>query len=344
MPVFALGFGSFGDILATIQLAVRIAIVVRQSGRSIEYTETEKELMSLNHDLDLAHRTLQKKLDSPLAPFVAERIRDEIVRCHKLMASFFAKISAPQGLWQKVRRAASQERGLAALQVIERRTALSLVLGIVNSGALMAVWDRIEAVGDQVVRAHGLIQDVHSGVSQQLADVDGQVRHGHKLIQDGMSGIIQQLANYLYHEQVVAVIKHVPTGVSEAMLFALSPTGISIPIPATYCDSFEVLDNIIRSYSRGWKDAFGRYVERGDYCVVGPADTGSMNLTAGMSCDLVILPGRRHDTKLPWPLLDKDLAKLRGHASPSYFDHFPLVPGCRDERGWLRVDCVIMLY
>ncbi|KAJ6536767.1 hypothetical protein DFH09DRAFT_1369322 [Mycena vulgaris] len=324
MPVFAFGFGSFGDILAAVQLAVRIAIILRQSGNSTESAETEKELKALSCDLDLADRTLQQTAGSPLASFVAARIRDEVVQCHKLMARFFMKITTPQSLVQKIRWAASQEKELAKLktQIIERRSALGLVMDVINSGALMAVRDHVDDVGGQctmvsatlpssfgdvggqVRHGHTLIQDVQNGVSSfsmQLDEVGGQVRHGHTQIQDVHNGVssvaqrldetasavlLQQLATY--HEQVIAVIRHVPDGISEAMFVVISPIGIPIPISLTFCTSYNLLDDILKRYMRGRKEAGGHYVERGDYSIVSPEGdtilppTFIRTLTAGL--------------------------------------------------------------
>jgi vacuolar-type H+-ATPase subunit I/STV1 len=136
MPVFAFAFGSFGDILATIQLAITIAIFLHRSGiPSTECVETEKEVKSLGSDLDLVHLALQRTSPSSVAPLVEKRIQEEVTRCHKLLARFFTKVTAPQSLWQKVRWAASQEKQIAAFkaQVIERRTALGFILDFINS-------------------------------------------------------------------------------------------------------------------------------------------------------------------------------------------------------------------
>jgi hypothetical protein len=136
MPVVAFAFGSFGDILAVIQLAIAIAIFFYQRGKpSTECAETEKEVELLRSDLLLVHLALQRTAGSPLAPIANERIQNEVVQCQKLLAPNFAKITAPQGLWQKVRWVASQEKELAAFkaQVIERRTALNLILEFINS-------------------------------------------------------------------------------------------------------------------------------------------------------------------------------------------------------------------
>ncbi|KAJ7739880.1 hypothetical protein B0H16DRAFT_1890952 [Mycena metata] len=51
MPAFAFAYGSFGDILATGQLIVKIIVNLRRGTRSDECAETEKELKSLGGDL-----------------------------------------------------------------------------------------------------------------------------------------------------------------------------------------------------------------------------------------------------------------------------------------------------
>ncbi|KAJ7642552.1 hypothetical protein B0H17DRAFT_1105000 [Mycena rosella] len=261
MASLAFAYGSFGDILATVQLAIKIAIVLHRSGApSKECTETEKELKLLGNDLHLALLCLQQTSASPLAPFVAKRIDEEVVQCHKLLARFFGKISAPQAssLWKKIYWAACEGKELAAfrMKLLERRTALTLVVELINSGALRAIQDRIDKV------------------------------------RVGVSGIAHQML--VQHEQLVAVIDHVPHGVAEAMFTVISPTGIAIPISVTYCGSYQVLDGLLKMYMRNRKEAGGDYVERGDYNVVSqgvvirpPQFTGT--LKAGMRLEMSIL-------------------------------------------------------
>ncbi|KAJ7144179.1 hypothetical protein C8R44DRAFT_973817 [Mycena epipterygia] len=269
MPLFALAYGSFGDIVATVQLAIKIAIILRQRGTpSMECKKTEAELKSLSGDLDLAHLTLQRMSASPSLPFVTKRLQDEVSRCHKLMAQFFTKITVPEGLWDRVWWAASQEKKLAAFraQVIERRTVLSLIVDFMNScvtfGTLLALQDRIESTDGSV-----------SVLSQQLTT---------------------------YHAEIVASIGQVPQRISEAMFVVVSPTGVSIPISVTLCDSYRVLDRILKAYMQDRKAAGGHYVERGDYNVVSPE--GEIirppqfldNLRVGTTLEISIL--KRHDT------------------------------------------------
>ncbi|KAJ7462100.1 hypothetical protein FB451DRAFT_1404580 [Mycena latifolia] len=234
MPVLALAYGSFGDILATVQLAIRIAIILRRSGTpSSECAETEKELKLLGGDLDLAHLTLQRMSASSLSPFVDKRIREKASLCHAVMARFFAKLPAQQSLWQNIRWAVSEVKDLAALrmQLIERRTALGLLVEILNSVAMLAVAERVETVGGQISLGSTQIQDVQAGVS----------------------GLARQLSHY--QEQIIALVNHVPHGVSETIFVVITPTGGSIPIALAYCKTFNDVPRIFKTYLHGTKDA-----------------------------------------------------------------------------------------
>ncbi|KAF8161818.1 hypothetical protein K438DRAFT_307722 [Mycena galopus ATCC 62051] len=200
MPVFSIAYGSFGDILATAQLVAKIVITLRRSGRpSRGWTETEVELKGLGNDL--AHLTL----NPPSDPFIAARVRQEVVRCHYIMVQFFAKIDASTGLVWRLIWAVSEERELAAFrtQVIERRTVFGVLLGLMNSGALAAVQARVNDVGDQVRHAHAVVQD-------RIENIGGQVSKGNAILRDIHESIAQQLAEY--HAQITALISHIPHG------------------------------------------------------------------------------------------------------------------------------------
>ncbi|KAJ6545736.1 hypothetical protein B0H19DRAFT_287208 [Mycena capillaripes] len=275
MPVVAFAFGSFGDILAVVQLAIAIAIFFYQRGKpSTEWEETEKEVELLRNDFLLVHLALQRTAGSPLAPVANERIQKEVGRCQKLLAPGFAKITAPQGFWQKVRWVASQEKALAAFkaQVIEHRTALNLILEFINSGALLALPDRIDkgvgSLSQQLAASHAQIEAeiaANSGVLLALPD------H----IDRGIVGLSQQLAACRAEilAEIMVTVGQIPRGVYEAMFVVISPTGISIPISVTLCVSYEVLDKILTTYLRNRREAGGHYVERGDYSIVSPRVT-----------------------------------------------------------------------
>ncbi|KAF7360530.1 hypothetical protein MVEN_00784000 [Mycena venus] len=230
-PSFAFAYGSFGDILATAELVVKIVTLLQSGSRSAESVETEKELKSLGADLgnlSLIHvdGALQS---SPTTISVAARIQEEVRRCHLLILRFFEKINVPNGFIHKVLWASSQDRELAAFRtcVIERRTALGVVLGMMNSGMLLAVQDRVAQIG----AGNNQIQDV---------------------VQQGMSSLSQQLG--LYQQQVIAAISHVPHGVSEEKFVVVPLGGVPIPIPLAYCSTPGDLTQILVAYLYGRQD------------------------------------------------------------------------------------------
>ncbi|KAJ7064273.1 hypothetical protein C8F01DRAFT_1250527 [Mycena amicta] len=255
MPTLSLAYGSFGDILATAQLVAKIVLFLRRGGTlSRAQTETETELKALGSDLALL------TLHQPSAPTITVRIQEEVVCCHRVMARFFARISSSQGLVQKIMWALSEEKELAAFraQVIERRTALGVLIGLMNSCVIL------KYIGPTLIKGRGDL----AAVRNRVDEVGG---HGHALIRDvheHVNGLAQQLA--AYQAQIVALVAHVPHGVSEDTFTVLSQTGVPIPISLAYCTSYEVLDGILKTYMRGRTEAGGDYVERGDYNIAWP--------------------------------------------------------------------------
>ncbi|KAJ6588752.1 hypothetical protein B0H19DRAFT_217909 [Mycena capillaripes] len=157
MPTFSFAYGSFGDILATGQVVAKIVILLRSGKRSVECAETEKELKCLG--TDLANLTLTRLDDavpsSPIALSVAARIKEEVQRCHLIILKFFQKINASNAsntFIHKILWAASEEKELAAfrMRVIERRTALGVLVGMMNSRTLFAVQDQVGLANSQI--------------------------------------------------------------------------------------------------------------------------------------------------------------------------------------------------
>jgi hypothetical protein len=131
MPLAAFAYGSFGDIVATAELLVKIVTLLHRSGKpSSVWEETEKELTSLDREL----KYLILKLTPTLDPLVTQRVREEVANCNRTMVKFYAKISVPKNVWQTVLWARSEEKALEEfkMQVVEHRTALGVVLGLLN--------------------------------------------------------------------------------------------------------------------------------------------------------------------------------------------------------------------
>ncbi|KAJ7774167.1 hypothetical protein DFH07DRAFT_937242 [Mycena maculata] len=282
MPAFQFTFGSVGDIVASIQLVINIVVFLRQHGRpSTECAETEKEVKSLGSDLNLAYFTLQRTPASSLSFFVEQRLQNEFRRCHSVMAQFYVKTTDSNSFWQKIWWAVSQEKqlGIFRAQVIERRTALGVVLNFINSGALLALQDRVE--------------EVVGSRSQQLASRDAQLPNIWDCVEHGVGALSQQLA--IYQGQIMAAIGDIPHGVSTDMFFVISPTGIPIPISFAFCTSYRALHKILKVYMCTRTEAGGRYVERGDYSIVSPEgdfigpENFVQTLTIGMSLEISII-------------------------------------------------------
>lgn len=130
-PAAAFAYGSFGDIITTAQLVVKIVEVLRRRGRpSSTCAELEKDLKTIHGDL------MRLRLQtSPLDLILTARVKDEIARCRLIMDEFDSKTAAPRSWLQTILWANSEDRELAAfrIQVIEHRAALSVVVGLVNS-------------------------------------------------------------------------------------------------------------------------------------------------------------------------------------------------------------------
>ncbi|KAJ7114821.1 ankyrin repeat-containing domain protein [Mycena epipterygia] len=203
-PAVAFAYGSFGDIIATAQLVIKIVEVLRRSGRpSSACTELEKDLKALHSDL--MHISLQT---APLDPFLTTRINEEVAQCHSIMYEFHSKTAASRGWVQTILWANSEDKELAAFsrQVIQRRAALSVVVGLKNSAALNVVQDRVTDVGMQVGRGNDrirLVQDGVNAVQNHVLDVGAQVGRGNdqiRAVHEGISGMNEQLG---YQEQKI---------------------------------------------------------------------------------------------------------------------------------------------
>ncbi|KAJ7705639.1 hypothetical protein B0H16DRAFT_1636222 [Mycena metata] len=195
MSAFAFAYGSFGDILATTQLIIKVVGLLRSGSRSVECAETEEDADLANLKSIPVDYTLQS---SPIALSVAARVQEEVRRCHLLILRFLERSNTSGTLLHRILWVASQDRELAAfrMRVIERRTALGVVVGTMSSGILLAVQGRIDQVGTG---------------NSQIRDA----------VQEGVSSLAQQLTTY--QQQIVAVMLHVPHGVTEEMFVVASP-------------------------------------------------------------------------------------------------------------------------
>ncbi|KAJ7114802.1 hypothetical protein C8R44DRAFT_709937 [Mycena epipterygia] len=219
-PAVALAYGSFGDIITTAQLIVKIVEVLRRSGKpSTACADIEKDLQELHRDLMQLSLSLQPEAPSPylnpqtspldlslqalpLDAFLTNRVHEEIVQCHAILYEFHSKTTASRDWVQMILWANSEDRELAAFRkrLVERRAALVVVMGLINSAALKviehgvnAIHDRVIDVGAQVGRGNDRIEVVHdrvNAVQDRVTEVGTQVGQGNDqigLIQDGVN-------------------------------------------------------------------------------------------------------------------------------------------------------------
>ncbi|KAJ7741051.1 hypothetical protein B0H16DRAFT_1464606 [Mycena metata] len=294
MPVFALAYGSLGDFVTTIELIVSIVNFMRADGApSHAWTETEDELKALCNQLTYLRLRL-----STLDPLVALQITQEVVRCHSVLKRFSEKIKSAEGWMQKFARAISAEKVLAGFKrdVVDRRIALGVLIGLMNLGGLSVVGDRVkeisgqveevgkelgaglaavntqvEEVGKEVEAVTSQVQVAHADVAvigARVNTVGVEVRRGHDLIRDAHQSLAQLFANH--QAQMVSVITHLPRGVAAEVFVVLSPTGVYIPIPIVYCTSYEDMDRILKTYICGGRQPGSRYVAQGNYRIISP--------------------------------------------------------------------------
>ncbi|KAJ7812949.1 hypothetical protein B0H14DRAFT_3150185 [Mycena olivaceomarginata] len=180
MPLAAFAYGSFGDIVATAELLVKIVTLLHRSGKpSSVWEETEKRV----------------DVSGP----GAQRVREEVANCNRTMVKFYAKISVPKNVWQTVLWARSEEKALEEfkMQVVEHRTALGVVLGLLNLGALSAVSDQVTDGHDRIREGVDGLTERLTSQSDLLAEVSGQVEEGNDgilVIQERVAGVSGQVS------------------------------------------------------------------------------------------------------------------------------------------------------
>ncbi|KAJ7133569.1 hypothetical protein C8R44DRAFT_730701 [Mycena epipterygia] len=162
MPLVALAFtyGSVGDVLETARLAKRIIDVLRSaSGGSPQRHRMISTLKDICDDVStLTTLAVDVDLSSPGVRYFVNRLSVELGLCRALMDRCYAKINAP-GIIGRVWMVLSEEKELTSwrAQISERRRALHLLLGALNSlhsrelgEELRRVASRVDTVGAQV--------------------------------------------------------------------------------------------------------------------------------------------------------------------------------------------------
>lgn len=142
MPA-AFSFGSFGDIIATAQLAYRLAQALSDSrGSSVEYQELISELDTLSNALQSLNEFVRRQ---PFPPSVQNGIKHALSRCHTLMLSFMERIVGYQtslrkggsgskwrDSWRKIGWAVFRKEELVELKtkLMEQKATINMMLAL----------------------------------------------------------------------------------------------------------------------------------------------------------------------------------------------------------------------
>ncbi|KAJ7207919.1 hypothetical protein GGX14DRAFT_543496 [Mycena pura] len=143
------------------------------------------------------------------------------------MKAFNGKIAAPEGFLQKIWWAKSAEKVLASFrrQVTEHRAALSVVVGLLNSGTLNAVEGGVvhisrsnehiqncvvklsdqvdhgnERIHARVVEVGSQVERANEQIQERVVELDGHISQGNNQIEnlhEGVSGLTQRLEDQM---------------------------------------------------------------------------------------------------------------------------------------------------
>ncbi|KAJ6604862.1 hypothetical protein B0H10DRAFT_632304 [Mycena sp. CBHHK59/15] len=148
MFLFALTYGSFGDIVETAKLAKQIIDVLHGTGVSIERQEVISTLQVMAQYMSMVS-TIEVDASSPNVQFLATKLAAEVALCRALMDKFCARIKLLDGFIGRIWMAVQEEKELASwkTQVSERRDALYLLLVLLYGERSV---DQLGRVGSQV--------------------------------------------------------------------------------------------------------------------------------------------------------------------------------------------------
>ncbi|KAJ7693415.1 hypothetical protein B0H17DRAFT_1330503 [Mycena rosella] len=210
---FALAYGSFGDLLETAKLAVRVVKLLRDGARgklSQERLALAVELQTLNSDLiTLDFIASAFHLDtSGTRSLVVLRIRSEVESCRILLTQFLAKLKAPRSFLGTIIGALSEESELAEFRTKMSRPlkAIRTLMAMLNLSMSQGIGMEVERMGSQILQVLG----------SQVVQVGERFDH----LGDRLAA---------YHEAVMN--RPIPAQSSTIFSASLIPPGVIFPSP-----------------------------------------------------------------------------------------------------------------
>jgi hypothetical protein len=147
MASVAFAFGSFGDIVALINLCCDLTKTLRNKGTSTEYQELILELKTLTDVLESVKQVITTQASTPIQRSSMNTIEFAVQKCHSLITDFKKRTqgynnSLVQGepgsnlwdFWWNIDWAIFKKGAIAELksQLSQQKTAIMLVLSLTN--------------------------------------------------------------------------------------------------------------------------------------------------------------------------------------------------------------------
>ncbi|KAJ7888641.1 hypothetical protein B0H14DRAFT_2693269 [Mycena olivaceomarginata] len=275
MAQFALTYGSFGDLLETAKLAVKVVKLLRADGRkklSQERLALAAKLQTLNSDLitlDSIAAGVHIDLSSTHTLLVVIRVRAEVDACRMVLAQFLDRLAAPRGFLGSIIVALSEENELARFrtEISSPMKGIRTLMSMLNLATSQGLKAQLDHAGSQLLR----VGDKIDHLGDRLA---------------------------AYHDAILSL--PIARGVSDNIFCVVDPVGGNIPISLRYCHLYSDLDRIIKAYMENRPEAGGLYVQRGDYNIV--SSEGSIispmefseTVKAGMQVEMSIIKRTFH--------------------------------------------------
>ncbi|KAJ7117212.1 hypothetical protein C8R43DRAFT_108534 [Mycena crocata] len=288
---FALAYGSFGDLLETAKLAVKIVQILRD-GRKLsgERLALAVELQTLNNYLITVGSIASGVRVDPLCTrslYVVACIRSEVDSCRTILTRILQQLGKPRGIFGIIALAIGEESELARL-----RSEISRPLGSIRTLMLTLNLIASQGIGAQL-----------NGAILQLEQIGPQVQN----VGSEVTAVGDKIANRvnLYGDRLAAVheaILKLPIsrGVTDDILIVVDPIGGNIPISLRYCHVYADVDRIIKAHLLHRPEAGGRYIERGDYHIVSGEEATTIlpvefarKIKPGMQVEMSIIKRRR---------------------------------------------------
>ncbi|KAJ7831063.1 hypothetical protein B0H13DRAFT_255904 [Mycena leptocephala] len=155
----AFAYGSFGDLLDTAKLVVKVIRFVWAGGKmSQERLALVAELQTLNNDLVILHLLASgMRLDpSSMSSSVVLRILSEAQKCRMILVQFLNKLNAPKGVFGAILTVLMEESQLAKFraQISRPLKAISTLMLTLNLAVSQGLGVQVEQIGDRLLTAY----------------------------------------------------------------------------------------------------------------------------------------------------------------------------------------------